>query len=330
MDDNHAKVAGSSLEFSNAYRSKQGIWEKNATVRNRPYHVLQLNPEKPYFFPLERQPLCIHPLVQQRKPSIIEYILQQSAYKFMHDITLIEMECVNKVAHKIAYNHYHYSFPQALKIDALTIVLDETYHAYVALDFMLQMENLTHIPPLNLPQQLQFAQSLQLSQALLDPKLQDALEIMAVCIAENTITKSLVEIKQDHEHVNPHFNTLNAEHLSDEGRHANIFSYILTWLWEQLTSQDQLSVGSVLPHFIIHYLQSDIQKSFDEQILNACDFSKDEIKLIMNDIYLDDDSLRIRHYHPLVKNIIRILENSNILNHQAVYSHFHTQGLVPS
>src|SRR6056297_2995018 len=115
----------------------QTQWEGRATVRARPRRLLP--DSNGYFFPKSRQPLCFHPLIQTLGSDAIDFILIQSAYKFMWDIAQIETNIVNEVAEKIANNRYPIPFPESLTFSALTVLVDESYHAYVARDFMNQL-----------------------------------------------------------------------------------------------------------------------------------------------------------------------------------------------
>ena len=126
--------------------SLQHLWERRATVRSRPQR--QLSENEGHFYPISRQPLCSHPLVKNMGEDAIQFILIQSAYKFMWDIAQIETRLVNNVAEKIANDRFTVKFPEGMKFNGLTVLVDESYHAYVARDFMHQLYGATKVSPI--------------------------------------------------------------------------------------------------------------------------------------------------------------------------------------
>jgi hypothetical protein len=121
---------------NSSYRSKVDRWDKVASVRSRPRRFIGENNTAGYYYPIARQPLCIHPLVQGRGEEDIKFILIQTAYKFMRDIAFVETEIINNTAQKIYSNRFSFKFPLELRLDILSVIIDEAYHAYVALDFI--------------------------------------------------------------------------------------------------------------------------------------------------------------------------------------------------
>ncbi len=77
-----------------------------------------------------------------------DYALVQSLYKFINDVVIFETEIVDRTARSIAKDHFTIRFPFACRYDAMTVVVDEDYHALVAMDFMQQTIALTGIEPI--------------------------------------------------------------------------------------------------------------------------------------------------------------------------------------
>src|SRR4051794_17383609 len=105
-------------------------WYNAATVRNAPRIMVPTPMSGEYIFPRSRQLLADHPIVVSLGETALNLILTQSAYRYMYEIGLLETKYVIDCALSIVNN----KIPGATdheKRDALTIVIDEGYHAYV-------------------------------------------------------------------------------------------------------------------------------------------------------------------------------------------------------
>ena len=226
-------------------------WEKNSTVRNRPRRIL-MNDGSKYFFPITEQPLCLHPIIIALGEEITHSILVQSAYIFMQNILINETEVVCKIVQKIIQKKTFISLPEEMYQNLLTVIIDESYHAHVAHDFIQQVANFTKIKPIAFSAESSLTRSIQLTLATLPEHCRFYFEIIAVCIAENSITKELVSTIKDSD-VNIFFNEVNSDHLADEGRHCGIFLELLTRLWQEMPDDTKKSIGPCLPNFICEY-----------------------------------------------------------------------------
>lgn len=103
------------------------------------------------FFPLERLPLCLHPQVAALGEQALRYIQVQTLYQYLHGIANIELDIINDSSYKLYKNAVGVDFPLEMRLDALTVVVDESYHALVALDLINQVEQMTSIAPLPMP-----------------------------------------------------------------------------------------------------------------------------------------------------------------------------------
>ena len=111
-------------------------WEGRATIRTRPRRIVE-NDEK-LIYPLSRQPLVLSETFTRECPHLRDFALVQSLYKFINDVVIFETEIVDKTARSIAKDSFAIRFPFACRYDAMTVVVDEDYHALVAMDFMQQ------------------------------------------------------------------------------------------------------------------------------------------------------------------------------------------------
>ena len=295
-------------------------WEEKSSIRNRPHRILAAQ-EYAYFFPAVEQPLCLHPRIIDLGEDVKRYILIQSAYTFMKTIFINETEVINNISNKIISGKSLIEFPFEINQNLLTVLIDESYHAYVANDFILQVSSQTGIRPLKTALDSSLSRALSEVRKSLPKPHRIVFEIIAACIAENSITKELISISKDPE-VNPLFYEINNDHIVDEGRHCRIFSKILTYLWQAISDDAKNSVGSILPTFIRKYLSRDITLSNDREILLRLPLRSDEIETILYDTHPEYSDETLPLLNPIIKNITTLLKNSGVLNHAPTADEF--------
>lgn len=295
------------------YRPIAEDWERRATIRTRPRRMLE-NDSK-LIYPLCRQPLVASATFLEHCSQWRDFVLVQSFYKFINDVVIFETEIVDKTARSIAKKRFAVPFPLACRYDAMTIVVDEDYHALVALDFLQQTVETTGIQPLDLPAQIELSRALPAAQAQAPAHLRDAVELIGVAIAENTVTHDVAAFAK-HESVKPSVRGMMADHLSDEGRHAQFWTRLVRLYWHSASPEDRDSIALVLPTFMAHYLTNDLQKSFDLQLIEHLDVSpgiRHALRGEINALYFP-----ITRHHPLIGNIIGFLHHSGLLQTPSV------------
>jgi hypothetical protein len=309
------------------YKTTQKEWERFASIRTKPTRVVELDGGRPHFYPIRRQPLCLHPIVKKMGEDALKIILIHAAYKFMRDIAFIETEVVNNIAIKIAANKLPIKFPESLRQDALTIIIDETYHAYVAQDFIRQVEALTGILSLQEGEETNLFNAISVCKAKLPVHLRDYFELIAVCIGENSITQELVKITED-QSTNKVFYQVNADHAIDEGRHSRIFKIILKHTWETLDKKDRVELAKILPEFLRLYLRQDTQIAYDKVVLQELKLPEKEIEKVLSDTHIAYTKETFGQVNPIVRNIITLLEKTNVLSDKEVKDIFVDEHLI--
>lgn len=312
---------------NNVYKTKIDKWDKVASVRSRPRRFIEDNNIEGYYYPIERQPLCIHPLVQARGEEVVKYILIQTAYKFMKDIAFVETEVINNTAQKIYSNRFSFRFPIELRMDILSVIVDEAYHAYVALDFMRQLEDKTGIKPLEKRNVTELSIAIEKFLPSLPADLHEIFELIAICIGENTLTKELFSMAAEPS-INKIFHQVMADHMVDEGRHSSIFSLILKELWSTVDERTKNLIGEILPDFLVEYLKSDLTIAYNKKILESLEFSVADIEVILSETHIDTPIKNLRSVNPVMKNIIFIIERSGILDHEQTRNYFKKSMLI--
>lgn len=291
------------------YQSFAEAWESRATIRTRPRRLLE--DDQRLIYPLSRQPLVLSETFLRECPQQRDFALVQTLYKFINDVVIFETEIVDKTARSIAKNRFDVAFPFACRYDAMTVVVDEDYHALVAMDFMQQTVAMTGIEPIQLPDQIELSRAIPAAVALAPEPLRSAVELICVAIAENTVTGDVAAFARD-DSVKPSIKGLMADHLLDEGRHSSFWARMVRIYWHTASDTDRETIAQILPVFIGHYLTNDIQKSFDLRLIDALPVSETTRYSLREEIA--GLAFPINRHHPLVGNIVRFFHNSSLLD----------------
>ena len=291
------------------YHSFADAWESRATIRTRPRRVLE-NDDK-LIYPLSRQPLVLSDTFLRQCPEQRDFALVQTLYKFINDVVIFETEIVDKTARSIAKNRFAVAFPFACRYDALTVVVDEDYHALVAMDFMQQTIAMTGITPIGLPDEIELSRAIPAAVTLAPEHLRSAVELICVAIAENTVTGDVAAFAKD-DTVKQSIKGLMADHLLDEGRHSGFWARLVRIYWHTASENDRQCIAQILPVFIGHYLTNDIQKSFDFRLIESLQLNEEVRQALKREV--SGLAFPINRHHPLVGNIVRFFHNSSLLD----------------
>ncbi|UVM27614.1 diiron oxygenase [Pseudomonas sp. B21-021] len=291
------------------YHSFADAWESRATIRTRPRRVLE--DDARLIYPLSRQPLVLSETFLRECPEQRDFALVQTLYKFINDVVIFETEIVDKTARSIAKNRFAVPFPFACRYDAMTVVVDEDYHALVAMDFMQQTVAMTGIEPIELPNEIELSRAIPAAVELAPQHLRSAVELICVAIAENTVTGDVAAFARD-DTVKPSIKGLMADHLLDEGRHSSFWARMVRIYWHTASDADRECIAQILPVFIGHYLTNDIQKSFDLRLIDALPVNEATRRALKDE--MAGLAFPINRHHPLVGNIVRFFHNSSLLD----------------
>jgi len=295
------------------YQSFAEAWEGRATIRTRPRRLLE-NDHR-LIYPVSRQPLVLGQTFNVHCESLREFVLVQSLYKFINDVVIFETEIVDKTARSIAKNHFGIAFPFPCRYDAMTVVVDEDYHALVAMDFMQQTLAMTGIQPITLPAQIELSRAIPAAIALAPMELRDAMELICVAIAESTVTNDVAAFAKD-DTVKSSIKGLMADHLLDEGRHTGFWTRLVSIYWTTACEPDREALARILPVFIGLYLTSDIQQEFDLQLIEHLPVSV-EVRLGLIE-EVRGMAFPINRHHPMVANIMQFFRSSTMLESPCV------------
>ncbi|RAU46024.1 MULTISPECIES: diiron oxygenase [unclassified Pseudomonas] len=291
------------------YLSFADAWEGRATIRTRPRRIVE-NDTK-LIYPLSRQPLVLSDTFTRECAHLRDFALIQSLYKFINDVVIFETEIVDKTARSIAKDNFAIRFPFACRYDAMTVVVDEDYHALVAMDFMQQTIALTSIEPVHLPSEIELSRAIPAALALAPDHLHSAVELICVAIAENTVTNDVAAFAKD-DTVKQSVKGLMADHLLDEGRHSGFWARLVRIYWSAAPEEDRRTIAGIMPVFIAQYLTNDIQKAFDFALIEYLETSASVKQALRDEVQAM--SFPINRHHPLVANIVRFFKSSAMLD----------------
>ncbi|AOE63243.1 diiron oxygenase [Pseudomonas corrugata] len=290
------------------YQSFADTWESRATIRTRPRRRIE-NDDR-MIFPMSRQPLVHSQTFLSHCPQLRDYALVQSLYKFINDVVIFETELVDHTARRIAKNRFGIEFPFACRYDAMTVVVDEDYHALVAMDFMQQTIDMTGIEPIPLPTQIELSRAIPATLAQAPAHLQSAVELICIAIAENTVTNEVAAFARD-DSVKASIKGLMADHLMDEGRHSGFWTRLVQMYWRAAPEEDHEAIARLMPGFIVQYLASDLQQAFDFELIAHLPVDES----VRQSLREEASALAypINRFHPLVGNITRFFRSSSML-----------------
>ena len=300
------------------YESKLLQWESIASIRSRPRRIVkEINDECKNYLPISKQPACAHPLVEKRGDEVKQYLLTQSLYKYMNDIANIETEMINDVAHKVYKNRYKIKFPFDIRLDALSIYIDECYHAFVACDYMNQVEEVTGIKQTALPEEMMLSKAIKLSFPKIPEEHREIFKLFCICLAEHVLTTDLITVGKA-KGVHKSFFYIMHDHALDEKRHSKIFSFIFKETWQSLSEEEKNYIGPTLISFSNLYLDDEIEKNFLKQILKEKDFSEREITSIIEDTFVETSN----ESNIIVSQLYQLLDKADVLDHMATKEAF--------
>jgi hypothetical protein len=293
-------------------------WSERALVRNKKPKPEFTRTNSEDFFPIGRQPLMSHPKVMDLSDEDHRTVLIQSCYKYMNDIAMTEMDPVIECAVRIANDGLSFRCPSLYQNIALTVVVDEGYHALVARDYMEAVEVATGIGPLPMPPGTDLRRAATEAKMFLPDRLHDGLDIIVVCIAENTLTREIVELLRASPDETP-FGVVVREHLADEAQHCGYFLRLLRYYWSTLDDTDRDMLGERLVPFIRTYLSTRTEEAFARQILQRLGFSPDAEADIITGVY---GSYELGAWHPMLLSITDLLTGSGVLAWPSVRQRF--------
>ncbi|SMF12108.1 P-aminobenzoate N-oxygenase AurF [Tistlia consotensis] len=259
-------------------------WDERATVRGLARYRVSEAETARELFPARLQPLAAHRLVRSRGAGTARELLIRTAYQWQSDIAALEVEVVADLCGKLANEGPGCAIPDSTRQVALTIATDETYHAFVAREFIADVERVTGFEPPALPgSEPALVKGVRVTREGSPAELRREVETMALCFAEHFVTESLFGLSKETEPDNA-FHVAVREHLIDEGRHQGFFRHLMGHLWAGLDEERRIALGRAAPLFLDAFLCDfeTIGRS-NIRMLSQCGFTPEEADRINRD-----------------------------------------------
>lgn len=311
-------------DFSQRYL---GEWDKRASVRSKERTRLKSEhlSKSLYLYPLK--PFLTHPIVQELGEDQLRKYSFRAAADMLQLVSNFETQLVTDQCCKLANHEIGIFLPDSVKQVALTVGVDEVYHAFTANEFLIDLKNLTGISPSSIDLNDLLNDSphpfnpLDISEFdyfknNLPNELQRIGETVLLCIMENSFTEELFGITKGADLSNP-FEAYVREHVIDETRHMNFFRNLLKHIWTSIDEGKKNILGSVIVSYFdtFHNLNSDSFKQFSELELRKFGLDKTLAAQVYSDCTKYWPPLQ-KTEMPFLKSRFELLEFSGILDHE--------------
>jgi len=324
---NTAMLRTSEEEFRASPFSKSvDRWYSMATVRRSSRIFVPDDSRAELNYPPARQILVDNPNVQARGQQVVNYILAQSAYQYMYEIGLLETRFVIDCSLNIV-NNVIPGFSEEEKLDSLSVVIDEGFHAHVALDYIVQMKAITGLEPIAVPQTNGNLDAVRRAYEALPDDLHHDFQLIAVTIAEHTLTKDLVSISKARDTAQT-FMTVMTDHVADEGRHAGLFARLMKVHWSRMSGRAKTKIGAMLPAYLDDYLAGDADRSFDRDVLIAAGFDNKATDAILAETDAQYRANHMSYVDVTKRNLVQLLTRAGFMDHPPTRDVFARQGAL--
>ena len=293
-------------------------WDQRATVRTLQRYRLTADAVWKELYPLSLMPILKHPAIVALGEEVRRRIVVETACAGQEAIAGIEADVVAELCSRLASDGAGVPLPGAARQVALTIGTDELYHAFVAREFVADIERLNGIPALaGDDARPPLYAAVAFIRKAASGALQRSAETMALCIAEHFVTEELFGVSKDTVSDSPFHFTLR-EHLVDEGRHQVFFRHLMRHLWEASEEDARTALGKLIPGFLDAFLNPGFQRHLDLRILEGLGFTGDDSTRIAAEaatLAYGPPSDGAKGMLPAARHPFKLLKEAGILDH---------------
>jgi hypothetical protein len=292
-------------------------WEQRATVRQHMSRTrLSAEAARCELFPAALQPILSHVDVIARGPDVRHRILTRAAATFMLHVAILEVDVITDLCIKFVNADTGLPMPEAAKQVALTVATDEAYHAFVAREFLGDLERHTGIVPTR-GAPLSIGAALAEVRRHAPPDLKQAADTMILCFAENFVTEELFGLSREAVPQGP-FHTIMREHMMDEGRHQVFFQRLLRQIWTRLGEEQRSALGRLVPVYLDSFLTADTYEASQRDLLEDAGFDPGAATRIAHESIVAAFGAEMPRKSSLqfMRNALHLVEVSGILEHE--------------
>jgi hypothetical protein len=303
-------------DFDGYCRQYLEQWEQRATVRHMPRTRLSAEAARSELFPATLQPVISHAEVTARGPDVRHRILARATATFMLHVAILEVDIITDLCIKFVNAGAGVPMPEAAKQVALTVATDEAYHAFVAREFLGDLERHTGIVP---PSHgaMPIVAALAEVRRCAPPDLERAADTMVLCFAENFVTEELFGLSREVVPQGP-FHTIMREHMMDEGRHQVFFQRLLRQIWGGLDEERRSALGRLVPIYLDSFLTADTYEASQRDLLEDAGFDPDAAMRVAREAIAAFFGTEMPRKSSLqfMRNALHLVDVSGILEHE--------------
>lgn len=235
------------------YRSAFTSWDAKAAVRSAPRRVLEA-PAPAEAFPPDLVPVLGHPLVRALPATGRRALLVRHLLRYLDFTAQLELLVVNDTLTRLAMQPT-YGLTDEMRLDALRMVCDESYHAMFSVD-MSQQVGAAYAVDARPDARAWFLVRLERLLLETDSTLREVGRLLFVTVSETLISATLAA--QANGSGGPAaVRDLLRDHALDEGRHHAFFAAFARHLWARLDGVERRWAGRVVPELVDIFLGVD-------------------------------------------------------------------------
>jgi hypothetical protein len=225
-----------------------------------------------------------HPLVKELRVPGRDFILAQHLFRYLDFTTQLELVVVNDTLVRLALQS-GYGLTDQMRLDALRMVCDESYHALFSMDMKLQVAEAYRIVAPS-DSRAWFLSRIDRVLSETDAGLREIGRLLFVTVSETLISASLAEQTRG-SGGSVAVRDLLQDHAVDEGRHHAFFAAFARHLWARLDSAERRWAGRLIPQLIDIFLSVDV--SAIEADLQVAGLSPDQARQVAEETFLGPD-----------------------------------------
>jgi hypothetical protein len=289
-------------------------WEQRATVRHLSRTRLTAEAAQAEMFPAAMQPTLAHAEVVARGAEARHRLLARATATFMLQVAVLEVDLVTSLCIDFINKGAVAPVPESARQVALTVSVDEAYHAYVAREFLSDLERHTGVVPST--EDMPMVAALQETRRVTPPELQRATETMMLCFAENFVTEELFGLSKEAVPQGP-FHTMMREHMMDEGRHQIFFQKLFRHIWNGLAEDQRTGLGQLVAAHLDGLLTASGYVESQVDLLEYIGFDHEAAARIAREAMVSAFGTELPRKSQLkfMRSALHLVEVSGILDH---------------
>lgn len=266
---------------SSGYRSPFAGWREKAGV----YVDNSVSDDTPIsdeFFPEGMVPVIGHPLIASLTRLKQNELLRLYLLRYLSFTVRLETSVVNDVMASILNGDYRGHLNTEALLDAYKVYLDEAYHSMMCAHAIARVTSNTNQ---SLPDVAEFPYIKRYNSLIASNKNRKNLNRHAmIIVSELLITPTLTSVGAHSEGIHCAVRDVIRRHAVDEGRHHNYFGQYLIELWANLSVDDRIYMGQLMPEAISAFLTPDFQNMNLE--LQFIGLSSDDARHVIEETYI--------------------------------------------